>query len=220
MKINGDWEEIIKKDYIIENKINEIVNTLMDNYAKSTIYPSINDVFRALNLTSFKNLKVVIIGQDPYHGEGEANGLAFSLNDDVKITPSLRNIFKELDSDLGIKRINKDLSGWAKQGVLLLNNILTVEKDKPLSHKDLGWQEITDYIIKYISDNKENVVFILWGNESQKKSDLIDKNKHYIIRSAHPSPLSASRGFFGSKPFSKTNNYLKKNNQSIIDWSL
>lgn len=220
MKINGDWQEIIKKDYIIQNKIDEIVNTLMANYAKSTIYPSINDVFRALNLTSFKNLKVVIIGQDPYHGEGEANGLAFSLNDDVKITPSLRNIFKELDSDLGIKRINKDLSGWAKQGVLLLNNILTVEKDKPLSHKDLGWQEITDYIIKYISDNKENVVFILWGNESQKKSDLIDKNKHYIIRSAHPSPLSASRGFFGSKPFSKTNNYLKKNNQSIIDWSL
>ncbi len=220
MKINGDWQEIIKKDYIIQNKIDEIVNTLMANYAKSTIYPSINDVFRALNLTSFKNLKVVIIGQDPYHGEGEANGLAFSLNDDVKITPSLRNIFKELESDLGIKRINKDLSGWAKQGVLLLNNILTVEKDKPLSHKDLGWQEITDYIIKYISDNKENVVFILWGNESQKKSDLIDKNKHYIIRSAHPSPLSASRGFFGSKPFSKTNNYLKKNNQSIIDWSL
>ena len=220
MKINGDWQEIIKKDYIIQNKIDEIVNTLMANYAKSTIYPSINDVFRALNLTSFKNLKVVIIGQDPYHGEGEANGLAFSLNDDVKITPSLRNIFKELESDLGIKRINKDLSGWAKQGVLLLNNILTVEKDKPLSHKDLGWQEITDYLIKYISDNKENVVFILWGNESQKKSDLIDKNKHYIIRSAHPSPLSASRGFFGSKPFSKTNNYLKKNNQSIIDWSL
>ena len=220
MKINGDWQEIIKKDYIIQNKIDEIVYTLMANYAKSTIYPSINDVFRALNLTSFKNLKVVIIGQDPYHGEGEANGLAFSLNDDVKITPSLRNIFKELDNDLGIKRINKDLSGWAKQGVLLLNNILTVEKDKPLSHKDLGWQEITDYIIKYISDNKENVVFILWGNESQKKSDLIDKNKHYIIRSAHPSPLSASRGFFGSKPFSKTNNYLKKNNQSIIDWSL
>ena len=220
MKINSDWQEIIKKNYIIENKISEIVNTLMANYAKSTIYPSINDVFRALNLTSFEDLKAVIIGQDPYHGEGEANGLAFSLNKDVKITPSLRNIFKELESDLGIKRTNKDLSGWAKQGVLLLNTILTVEKDKPLSHKDLGWQEITDYIIKYISDNKENVVFILWGNESQKKSDLIDKNKHYIIRSAHPSPLSASRGFFGSKPFSKTNEYLKKNNQSIIDWSL
>ena len=220
MVLNSDWNEILKRDNSVANKNNEIFNFIISNADNSIIYPCINDIYKALNITSFENIKAVIIGQDPYHGEGEANGLAFSLNKDVKITPSLRNIFKELESDLGIKRTNKDLSGWAKQGVLLLNTILTVEKDKPLSHKDLGWQAITDYIIKYISDNKENVVFILWGNESQKKSDLIDKNKHYIIRSAHPSPLSASRGFFGSKPFSKTNNYLKKNNQSIIDWSL
>lgn len=220
MVLNSDWNEILKRDNSVANKNNEIFNFIISNANNSIIYPCINDIYKALNITSFENIKAVIIGQDPYHGEGEANGLAFSLNKDVKITPSLRNIFKELESDLGIKRTNKDLSGWAKQGVLLLNTILTVEKDKPLSHKDLGWQEVTDYIIKYISDNKENVVFILWGNESQKKSDLIDKNKHYIIRSAHPSPLSASRGFFGSKPFSKTNNYLKKSNQSIIDWSL
>lgn len=220
MKINSDWNNILKKDSIIENKINTVFNYIKTNYDNAVIYPYIDDIFKALNLTSFENLEVVIIGQDPYHGVGQANGLAFSLNENVKITPSLRNIFKELESDLGIKRTNKDLSGWAKQGVLLLNTILTVEKDKPLSHKDLGWQEVTDYLIKYISNNKKHVVFILWGNESQKKINLIDESKHLIIKSSHPSPLSASRGFFGSKPFSKTNEYLKKNNQSVIDWSL
>lgn len=217
--INKDWESIIlASEY--NNLLKDILKRIEKDLQKKEVYPSKENIFRALNLASFENVKVVIIGQDPYHGVGEANGLAFSLNDGIKITPSLKNIFKELKSDLGIDRSNMDLSGWAKQGVLLLNAILTVEKDKPLSHKGFGWESITDYIIKYISDNKNNVVFILWGNYAKEKSKLIDAKKHYIIESNHPSPLSASRGFFGSKPFSKCNDYLKKNNQSIIDWSL
>ena len=176
MNIDNYWYKVISCNRDILMKYENIISNINTMYKNKTIYPDINNIFKALNLTSFEKVKVVIIGQDPYHGEGEANGLAFSLSDDVKITPSLRNIFKEMESDLGIKRVNKDLSGWSKQGVLLLNTILTVEKDKPLSHKDLGWQEITDYIIKYISDNKENVVFILWGKESQEKEKLIDLN--------------------------------------------
>lgn len=219
MKLNSDWLDIIKENNNVYNKFIEIINNL-NNENTNVIYPSKVNVFRAFNLTNFNDVKVVIIGQDPYHGENEANGLAFSLNEEVKITPSLRNIFKELNTDLGIEKQSKDLSGWAKQGVLLINSILTVEKDKPLSHKNLGWQNITDYIIKYISDHKDNVVFILWGKESEEKLKLIDKIKHYVIVSPHPSPFSARRGFFGSKPFSKTNDYLQKNNQSVIDWSL
>lgn len=211
MQINDDW-----KKYINIDKVNNIISKI----DFSNTYPNKRDIFKAFNLCKFQDLKVVIIGQDPYHGEGEANGLAFSLNEEVKITPSLRNIFKELYSDLSINKMNKDLSGWAKQGILLMNSILTVEKDKPLSHKNIGWEEITDYIIKKISEEKSNVVFILWGNNAIAKEKLIDPSKHLIIKSAHPSPLSASRGFFGSKPFSKTNDYLKKNNQPIIDWSL
>lgn len=217
--LNQDWLNILN-DSCIKNYFEKIIDNVNKKYMDKVIYPERDNIFRAFNLTPFDKVKVVIIGQDPYHGEGEANGLAFSLNDDVRITPSLRNIFKELESDLKIKRENKDLSGWAKQGVLLLNAILTVEKDRPLSHKDLGWEKITDYIIKYISDYKEKVVFILWGNYAKEKKKLIDLNKHFIIESNHPSPLSASRGFFGSKPFSKTNDYLIKNNQSVIDWSL
>ena len=217
--LNQDWLNILN-DSCIKNYFEKIIDNVNKKYMDKVVYPERDNIFRAFNLTPFDKVKVVIIGQDPYHGEGEANGLAFSLNDDVRITPSLRNIFKELESDLKIKRENKDLSGWAKQGVLLLNAILTVEKDRPLSHKDLGWEKITDYIIKYISDNKEKVVFILWGNYAKEKKKLIDLNKHFIIESNHPSPLSASRGFFGSKPFSKTNDYLIKNNQSVIDWSL
>ena len=217
--LNQDWLNILN-DSCIKNYFEKIIDNVNKKYIDKVIYPERDNIFRAFNLTPFDKVKVVIIGQDPYHGEGEANGLAFSLNDDVRITPSLRNIFKELESDLKIKRENKDLSGWAKQGVLLLNAILTVEKDRPLSHKDLGWEKITDYIIKYISDYKEKVVFILWGNYAKEKKKLIDLNKHFIIESNHPSPLSASRGFFGSKPFSKTNDYLIKNNQSVIDWSL
>ena len=217
--MDKSWVKIINGE-AIKDKFDIVMSNVDKLYTEKDIYPQYENIFRALSLTPFNSVKVVIIGQDPYHGEGEANGLAFSLNEDVKITPSLRNIFKELQNDLNIVRNNKDLSSWAEQGVLLLNSILTVEKDKALSHKNIGWEDITDYIIRYISDNKKNVVFILWGNNAQKKEKLIDLNKHLVIKSAHPSPLSASRGFFGSKPFSKTNNYLKKNNQSVIDWSL
>ena len=216
--ITGDWKDILYSSSI-KNKLENILDIIKNN-SDAVIYPSYENIFRALNLTNFKNVKVVIIGQDPYHGENEANGLSFSINKNVKITPSLRNIFKELESDLNIKRTNTDLESWAKQGVLLLNSILTVEKDRPLSHYNLGWQEITNYIIKYISDNKENIVFILWGNFAKEYKNIIDLTKHSIIESPHPSPFSARRGFFGSKPFSKTNNYLIKNNQSAIDWSL
>ena len=216
--ITGDWKDILYKSKI-SSKLDDILNKLNKMNLKE-IYPSYENIFRALNLTSFNSVKVVIIGQDPYHGENEANGLAFSINNGVKITPSLRNIFKELEDDIGIKRNNTDLSSWANQGVLLLNSILTVKKDNPLSHEDLGWQEITNYIIKYISDKKENVVFILWGNFAKEYKKIIDNSKHYIVESPHPSPFSARKGFFGSKPFSKTNNFLKKNNQSEIDWSL
>ncbi|MBO7078312.1 MAG: uracil-DNA glycosylase, partial [Bacilli bacterium] len=159
------WIEIINNSYLKE-KLNNILNILKDEYQLKDIYPSFDNMFKALNLTSFNDVKVVIIGQDPYHGEGEANGLAFSLNNGVRITPSLRNIFKELENDLNIKKDSNDLTGWAKQGVLLLNAILTVEKDKPLSHKDLGWEEITDYIIKYISDNKNNVPYWPYNKEN------------------------------------------------------
>lgn len=216
--ITSDWNKILYSSNL-SSKLDNILN-YVKGIKYTDVYPNFENIFISLNLTSFKDVKVVIIGQDPYHGEKEANGLAFSINNDVKITPSLRNIFKELESDLDVKRTNTDLSSWAKQGVLLLNTILTVEKDKPLSHSKIGWQEITNYIIKYINDNKKGVVFILWGNYAIEYEKLIDTNIHYIIKSAHPSPLSASRGFFGSKPFSKTNNYLIKNNQSAIDWSL
>ena len=217
--INSDWNKIFI-DYGIDKKIEKILKYISDNYNVDEVYPKKEDLFKALNLTPFSSVKVVIIGQDPYHGIGEANGLAFSLNENVKITPSLRNIFKELETDLNIKRTKKDLSEIAKQGVLFLNTILTVSKDKPLSHKDIGWEEITDFIIKYISDNKKDVVYILWGNNAKKKSALIDDKSNFIISSNHPSPLSASRGFFNSKPFSRTNNFLKEKNQTIIDWSL
>ena len=216
--ITGDWYDILYNSNI-SNKLDKILNKIK-SISDKKVYPSYENIFRALNLTQFKDVKVVIIGQDPYHGENEANGLAFSINKEVKITPSLRNIFKELKNDLNIDRTNTDLSSWAKQGVLLLNSVLTVEKDTPLSHSNIGWQEITNYIIKYISSNKNNVVFILWGNFAKQYKEIIDSSKHLIIESAHPSPFSANRGFFNSKPFSRTNNYLKKNNQSVIDWSL
>ena len=195
----------------------ELVTPNLKNY--NNIFPPKKQIFRALELTPFENIKVVILGQDPYHGEGEANGLAFSVNKGIKLPPSLRNIYKELESDLGVKPpIQGDLTSWAKQGVLLLNSVLTVEKDKPGSHRNIGWEEYTDTIIKEISDKKENIVFILWGKYAQSKKDLIDERKHLVISSPHPSPFSARKGFFGSKPFSTTNTYLKSKGKKEIDW--
>lgn len=178
-------------------------------------------IFRALELTPLENIKAVILGQDPYHGEGEANGLAFSVNKDIKIPPSLKNIYKELNSDLGLEiPTHGDLTSWAKEGVLLLNSILTVEKNKPASHRDIGWQQYTDSLISQISNEKEHVVFILWGKYAQSKIPLINQDKHLIIASTHPSPFSANKGFLGSKPFSKCNKWLKEKNIPQIDWRI
>lgn len=214
---NTKWYSLLsdeyKKEYFI--KLQEFVR---NEYKNKTIFPPATSVFKALELADYDNVKVVILGQDPYHGIGEAQGLSFSVPIDVRRPPSLRNIFVELENDLGIKRDKNDLSDWATQGVLLLNSILTVQMDTPLSHKDKGWETFTDEIIKLVNKKDTPVVFILWGSYARSKKVLIDNPIHYVIESVHPSPLSASRGFFGSKPFSKTNNFLKKNKIEGIKW--
>ena len=215
--INKSWDIILKdelkKDYFKD------LNIFIDNeYKNKTIYPPYENIFDALKFTDYDKVKVVILGQDPYHGLGEAHGLSFSVKEGVKIPPSLRNIFKELKSDLGIDRTSTDLTDWAKQGILLLNSIMTVQKDTPLSHKNKGWEIFTDNIIKMLNEREDPVIFILWGNFARSKKNLITSKHHKIIESAHPSPLSASRGFFGSKPFSKTNEYLKQLKKEKINW--
>jgi len=196
------------------------LQNICDMYHEN-VYPPKNKVFNAFNHFNQKDLKVVILGQDCYHGEGQANGLAFSVNSEVRFPPSLLNIFKEYSTDLNLPHPKDgNLSAWAERGVLLLNSILTVESGSPGSHKDFGWEEFTNLIIKALSDKKTNLVFILWGAYAQSKKILIDSSKHLIIATSHPSPLSAHRGFFGSKPFSKTNDYLRKNKNEEIDWRL
>jgi uracil-DNA glycosylase len=185
------------------------------------IYPRADDYFRAFEGTSFSKCKVVILGQDPYHGPGQAHGLCFSVQKGTAKPPSLGNIFKELRSDLGLSLSQHgDLSLWAQQGVLLLNSVLTVEEGKPGSHQKKGWEDFTDAVIKTLNDQREKLVFILWGAYAQKKAAFVDRQRHLVLECVHPSPLSAHRGFFGSKPFSKTNEYLRKTGQSPIDWSL
>lgn len=215
--IGNDWDIILKEEYEKDyfKKIKDIVR---EEYQKKTIFPPAKQVFYAFRETSYKDVKVVILGQDPYHGVGEANGLCFSVNHGIKMPPSLNNIYKELDSDLGIKRTDTDLSDWAKQGVLLLNSVLTVEKDKPASHKFVGWEEFTDSVIKKINEKEAPVVFILWGNFAKSKIKYITNPNHLVISSAHPSPFSVNYGFFGSRPFSRTNEFLRKNNLKEIEW--
>ena len=215
--IGNDWDQVLSKVWDSPG-FNKFMNKVKDNYKNHTCFPKYENIFNALKLTPYKDVKIVIIGQDPYHGEGEAHGLSFSVQESVKFPPSLQNIFKELYNDLGIKNTRGDLTPWAKEGVLLLNSILSVEKDKPLSHKDLGWQLLTDHIIKLINLKEEPVVFILWGSYARSKKEFITNKKHLIIESAHPSPLSASRGFFGSKPFSKANNFLKEHNIKEVNF--
>ena len=193
-------------------------NKVKQEYAQGKCFPPKEQIFRAIELTPFDEVEVVIIGQDPYHNDFQANGLCFSVSDLVKAPPSLKNIFTELKDDVGIERVSKELDDWAKQGVLMLNATLTVRAHSPNSHKDLGWEKFTDFIIKEVSDKKENVVFVLWGAFAQKKAELIDSAKHFIIKSAHPSPFSVYRGFYGSKPFSKINDYLKLKGKKPIDW--
>ena len=189
-----------------------------EEYQTTKCFPPKNQIFRAIELTPFEEVKVVIIGQDPYHNDNQANGLCFSVSDKVKAPPSLKNIFKELEDDLGIKKTSNELEMWAKQGVLLLNATLTVRAHEANSHKDLGWEQFTDFIIKEISDKKENVVFVLWGAFAQKKAGLIDASRHFIIQSAHPSPFSVHKGFFGSRPFSKINQFLEEKGKEPINW--
>ena len=211
------WTEILAP---IKNTeyFTELWKKVEERYETTKCFPPKDQIFRAIELTPFEEVKVVIIGQDPYHNDNQANGLCFSVSDKVTAPPSLKNIFKELEDDLGIKKTSNELEMWAKQGVLLLNATLTVRAHEANSHKDLGWEKFTDFIIKEISDKKENVVFVLWGAFAQKKAGLIDASRHFIIQSAHPSPFSVHKGFFGSRPFSKINQFLKEKGKEPINW--
>lgn len=217
--ISKSWQLMLQKEYE-KSYFLELLRFLESETSKTTVFPKETDVFKAFELTSFEAIKVVIIGQDPYHGLNQAHGLSFSVTKNSKIPPSLKNIFKELQSDLGISiPTYGDLTQWAKQGVLLLNATLTVRQGLPGSHQKKGWETFTDAVIKCISDEKEQVVFLLWGNYAKTKAGLIDANKHFILEAAHPSPL-ARGAFFGSKHFSKTNNYLISKNRTPIKWNL
>lgn len=215
--INKKWDEVLK-DEMKKDYFRKLGLFVKGEYDKKTIFPPYKDIFKALKLTDYDDVKVVILGQDPYHGEREANGLSFSVYNDVKRPPSLDNIFKELNNDLGIVRSENDLEDWAKQGVFLLNSIMTVVKDTPLAHKGKGWEIFTDKLISLLNEREKPVVFILWGSYARSKKELITNPNHYIIESVHPSPLSAHRGFFGSKPFSKTNNFLVEHGIMPIKW--
>lgn len=218
--IGNDWDEKLKVIWDSEG-FKKFYHIVEEEYASKTIYPPKDHIFEALKLTSYANTKVVIVGQDPYHGEGEAHGLSFSVQKGVKVPPSLQNIYKELYDDLGIPpKSDGDLTGWAKEGVLMLNAVLTVVKDTPASHRKLGWERLTDYIIRVLNEKEEPVVFILWGNFAKEKASLITNPRHLILTSPHPSPFAARYGFFGSKPFSKTNEFLKKNGLKEINWNL
>ena len=218
--IGNNWDLKLKDEFKKEYFTN-LMNFIKNEYKTKTIYPKQNEVFNAFRYTDFNNVKVVIIGQDPYHGPNQAEGLSFSVSNEVLKPPSLQNIFKELESDLGIPfPKHNSLKPWAKQGVLLLNAVLTVEEHKPTSHKDKGWETFTDDVIKIINKKQQPVVFILWGAFARSKKNLITNPKHLIIESAHPSPFSARNGFFGSKPFSRTNEFLRKNHLKEIDWRI
>ncbi|WP_017352136.1 uracil-DNA glycosylase [Clostridium sp. ZBS4] len=218
--LKNDWNNYIgnefEKDYYLKLRKN-----LAQEYKTKTIYPDMYNIFNALHYTAFDDVKVVILGQDPYHGPNQAHGLSFSVNPGVRTPPSLLNIYKELKDDIGCYIPNNGyLKKWADQGVLLLNTVLTVRAGEANSHKNIGWQVFTDNIIKVLNTREKPIVFILWGNNAIRKEELITNPKHHIIKSVHPSPLSASRGFFGSKPFSKTNEFLKNDNEIPIDWQI
>ena len=217
--MHSSWEEIFN-NYPKIDELNNMIKEIDEQRLTKTIYPPKEQVFRVFDLP-LKDIKVVILGQDPYHNPDQACGLSFSVNDGVPLPKSLINIYKELHDDLGIKPAKTgNLESWFKQGVFLLNAVLTVEKNSPASHSKMGWENFTDYIIENISEKNENVVFVLWGAYARSKNKLIDPSKHKIIESAHPSPLSAYRGFFGSKIFSQINNYLAENDRETINFEL
>ncbi|MBR2903189.1 MAG: uracil-DNA glycosylase [Clostridia bacterium] len=216
----GDWNDVLAPLFADE-KYQKIRSFLIEEYKTRTIYPDMHDLYNCFRYTSFADLKVVLLGQDPYHGEGQAHGLCFSVQDGVPFPPSLSNIFKELHTDVGCALPDSgNLTKWAKEGVLLLNTSLTVREHQANSHSKCGWAWFTDSVIRLISEQKQDVVFILWGGNARSKKALIDTKKHHVIESVHPSPLSAYNGFFGSKPFSKTNAYLTQKGLTPIDWDL
>lgn len=218
VKIEKSWQEVLQVEFdkpYFEN----LVGFVKQEYASNTIFPPAGQIFNAFNTCPFNNVKVVILGQDPYHGPGQAHGLCFSVNDGIQFPPSLQNIFKEITSDLGIPAPKTgNLTRWAEQGVLLLNATLTVRASQAGSHQGKGWEEFTDAVIKIISEKAENVVFILWGSYAIKKKSLINASKHCILTAPHPSPLSSYRGFFGCKHFSQTNTYLTSKGKTPINW--
>ena len=220
VNLGNDWDDILadewQKPYYLELR-----KFLKQEYSTQTVYPNMEDIFNALKLTSFKDTKVVIIGQDPYHGFGQAHGLCFSVKKGVVPPPSLKNIYKELKNDIGFEIPNHgELTSWAKQGVLLLNNVLTVREGLPNSHKGKGWEIFSDRVIGELNKKETPVVFLLWGANAQKKAEIITNPKHFKLLSVHPSPLSASRGFFGCRHFSKTNEILQKNRINPINWEI
>ena len=216
--VTKNWDNVLKDEYN-KDYFKRLRSFLKKEYSTKICYPKKEEIFNALKYTNYEDVKVVILGQDPYHGENEAHGFCFSVRNAVRRPPSLNNILKELYDDLKIVRKENELTSWAEQGVLLLNSVLTVVKDTPLSHRGIGWEEFTDSIIKKINEKDSTVVYILWGSYARSKKYLITNPKHYVIESAHPSPLSANKGFFGSKPFSKTNEILQsKNNMKPINW--
>lgn len=221
VKLGGGWDEVLSDVFQSQN-YKDIREFLKKEYFTQTIYPPMHDLFNCFKLTPYNNVKCVILGQDPYHNEGQAHGLCFSVKKGVDLPPSLKNIYKEIYSDLGITqpKATGDLTTWAKSGVLLLNTVLTVRAGSANSHKDCGWQWFTDTVIKRLSDREVPMVFMLWGGNARSKKALIDSSKHLILECAHPSPLSAYNGFFGCKHFSKCNDFLEKINQTTINWQL
>jgi len=218
VKIEESWKEVLKEEFE-KTYFSQLAEFVKSEYLQHMVFPAGKEIFNAFNFCTFDRVKVVIIGQDPYHGPGQAHGLCFSVREGVDLPPSLKNIFKEINNDLGIPvPPTGDLSRWAKQGVLLLNATLTVRAHTAGSHQKKGWENFTDEVIRKVSDQKEHVVFLLWGAYAQQKSEMIDKSKHLILESVHPSPLSASRGFFGNHHFSRTNLFLQSKGLIPVNW--
>lgn len=219
-RIGNDWDQILEEEFQ-KDYYKKMEKFLLEEYREKTIFPEKEDIFAALKMTPYRDVKVLILGQDPYHGQGQSHGLAFSVKKGVKIPPSLRNIYKELKADLELD-LPEDgyLEKWASQGVLLLNTSLTVREGEPNSHSKIGWEIFTDRIIELLNERERPLVFILWGNNAKSKEKYIRNKKHHIIKSFHPSPLSASRGFFGTRPFSRTNEFLESLGRDKIDWKI
>ncbi len=219
VKIHPSWFKVLEQEFS-QSYFEALVEFVKKEYGAAKVYPEGKNIFRAFELCPFESVKVVILGQDPYHGPGQANGLCFSVNDGVSLPPSLQNIYKEISSDLGIPApTSGNLDRWAQQGVLLLNATLTVRANQAGSHQKKGWEQFTDAVVKTLSDQKERIVFLLWGKYAQEKGLIIDREKHHVLTAPHPSPFSVHSGFFGCKHFSKTNAYLKSIGEQEIDWS-